>query len=216
MDIYAMEVNLKELLSKVGKFNSTEFEKNKNLYKELSQKQNPHTLFITCSDSRVVPNLITNSLPGDLFVIRNIANIVPSYEQSSEYLSTTSSIEYAVKVLKVKNIVICGHTNCGGCKALYYDNEKLKNIPITEKWLELAITTKERIENLKIEHNYNITERLVEQENIILQINHLLSYPYVKEKHHNNTLNIYGWYYDIENGNVYNYNKLEKVFEIIN
>lgn len=206
---------MEELFDGVKEFSSGEFKKNKILFKSLSKKQNPHTLFISCSDSRIVPNLITKSFPGDLFIIRNIANIVPPYRQSSEYLSTTSAIEYAIKVLSVKNVVICGHSNCGGCKALYYDNETLDTIPITKKWLELAIPAKERVEKLKSKFSYDTTDWLVEQENIVLQINHLLSYPYIKEKYHNNTLNIYGWYYDIENGIVYNYNKLEKVFERI-
>lgn len=206
---------MEELFNKVKEFNSTEFEKNKDLYKELSQKQNPHTLFITCSDSRVVPNFITKSFPGELFIIRNIANIVPPYRQSSEYLSTTSAIEYAIIVLNVKNVVIFGHSNCGGCKALYYDNETLDTIPITKKWLELAIPVKEKISKSKSEFNYDVSGWLVEQENIVLQIDNLLTYPYIEKKYHNNILNIYGWYYNIENGIVYDYNKLEKVFEKI-
>jgi len=98
----------------------------------LSDKQNPHTLFIGCSDSRVAPNLITNSMPGDLFIIRNIANIVPPFRQSSEYLSTTSAIEYAINILHVRSIVVCGHSNCGGCKAL--GAEKNDAILHTSRW----------------------------------------------------------------------------------
>lgn len=206
---------MKELFEGVREFSEKEFEKNKLLFQSLSKKQNPHTLFIGCSDSRVAPNLITTSLPGDLFIIRNIANIVPPYRVSSEFLATTSAIEYAVNVLEVENIVVCGHSNCGGCKALSLDNKSLHKIPHTNKWLELAKPAVENLEKTNGKFNLESMEWLLEQENIILQINHLLTYPYIKEKYKNKSLNIYGWYYDIEHGVVYNYNKSKRVFEII-
>lgn len=204
-----------QLFEGVKEFSEQEFEQNKLLFQKLSKKQSPHTLFISCSDSRVVPNLITKSFPGDLFIIRNIANIVPPYRKSSEYLATTSAIEYAVNVLDVKNIVVCGHSNCGGCKALHCESEELDNIPHTKKWLELAKPARDKVEKIKNQFHYDNVDWLVEQENIILQMNHLFSYPYIKEKYKNKSLEIYGWYYDIEKGIVYNYNKTEKVFERI-
>ncbi len=206
---------MKKLFEGAKEFSKNEFNKNKPLYKALSKKQNPHTLFIGCSDSRVVPNLITSSFPGELFIVRNIANIVPYYRQSSEYLSTTSAIEYAVNVLEVNNIIICGHSDCGGCKALYIEDEKLETIPHTRKWLELANPVKEKVEKIKDDLKNNTFNRFVEQENVILQIDNLLSYPYIKEKYQNKTIEIYGWYYDIEKGIIHNYNKLTKAFERI-
>ena len=206
---------MEELFEGVKEFSSQEFEQNKRLFQKLSKKQNPHTLFISCSDSRVVPNLITKSFPGDLFIIRNIANIVPPYRQSSEYLATTSAIEYAINVLKVKSIVVCGHSDCGGCRALYAENDLLNTIPHTKKWLELAKPAKEKVEKLKAQFNYDHTDWLVAQENIVLQINHLLSYPFIKKQYQNKSLKIYGWYYDIESGIVYNYDKSKKIFERI-
>ncbi len=206
---------MKELFDGVKEFSNDEFEKNKLLFQHLSNQQAPHTLFISCSDSRIIPSMITKSLPGDLFIIRNIANIVPFYRASSEYLATTSAIEYAVKVLNVKNIVICGHTDCGGCRALYADDEFLDTVPHTKKWLELAEPVKEKVEKLREKFNIDDIEWLVEQENIILQINHLLTYPYVKEKYKDKTLEIFGWYYDIGNGIVYNYNRSKRIFEKI-
>ncbi len=206
---------MKKLFEGAKKFSENEFNKNKTLYKELSNKQSPHTLFIGCSDSRVVPNLITSSFPGDLFIVRNIANIVPYYRVSSEFLSTTSAIEYAVNVLEVDNIIICGHSDCGGCKALYIEDGKLDTIPHTKKWLELARPVKEKVEEMKNDLDNHSFNRLVEQENVILQIKNLLSYPYIKQKYQYGTLGIYGWYYDIENGIIYNYDKEKGVFEKI-
>ncbi len=207
---------MKILFDGVKEFSKNDFEKNKGLFKQLSTSQKPHTLFIGCSDSRVVPDLITKSLPGDLFVIRNIANIIPYYRSSSEYLSTTSAIEYAILVLKVKNIIVCGHSNCGGCKALFLEKTELEKIPHTKKWLELAKNARIKAESMiKNIDNKDDIEWLVEQENIVEQMNHLLTYPLVEERYKKGLLNIYGWYYEIGTGIVYNYNFKDKIFKKI-
>lgn len=199
------------LFDGVKNFNQKDFEEHKNLFKDIGKKQEPHTLFIGCSDSRIVPNLITKSLPGELFVIRNIANIVPYYRKTEEYVSTTSAIEYAVKVLNVKNIVICGHSNCGGCNALLKDDTELEKIPHTKKWLELSLRVKKQVENLNIENEAE-REWKTEQLNIIEQMNHLITYPYIKEKYRSGDISILGWYYIIETGEVFNYSKEKREF----
>jgi carbonic anhydrase len=207
---------VKILFDGVREFSKNDFEKNKELFKRLSTSQQPHTLFIGCSDSRIVPDMITKSLPGDLFVVRNLANVVPNYRASSEYLSTTSAIEFAVLVLNVENIVVCGHSNCGGCKALFLDEKEFQKIPHTRKWLELAMNARVRAEAIvaKLGTPDDI-EWLVEQENILEQMNHLVTYPFVEERYKTGAVKIYGWYYDIGTGTVYNYNLHKKVFERI-
>lgn len=202
------------LFDGVKEFNSTDFIDHKDLFKKIGRMQDPHTLFIGCSDSRIVPNLITKTLPGELFVIRNIANIVPHYRETAEYVATTSAIEYAIKILKVTNIVICGHSNCGGCNALFMSDEELDHIPHTKKWLELAKKVKEKIDSENISDIYE-KEWKAEQLNIIEQMNHLLTYPYIIEKIKTNSINILGWYYIIETGEVFNYDKERCVFEKI-
>jgi len=207
---------MKILFDGVKEFSRSDFEKNKELFKRISESHNPHTLFIGCSDSRVVPDMITKSLPGDLFVIRNIANVVPYYRPSTDYLATTSAIEYAITVLNVENIVVCGHSNCGGCKALFLSDEEMDKIPHTRKWLELARDAKKKAEEIVSHIGVDSgMEWLVEQENIVEQMNHLLSYPCVEERYEKGALNIYGWYYEIGTGTIYNYNKIEKTFEKI-
>jgi len=196
------------LFKGIKEFKEKDFLEHKDLFKKLEKKQEPHTLFIGCSDSRLVPNLITNTLPGELFVIRNIANIVPLYRTSNDYLATTSAIEYAIKVLKISNIVVCGHSNCGGCSALYLDESSLNEIPHTKKWLELAKTVKIKVEDqIDIKSEWEKREWLTEQLNIVEQMNHLLSYPYIIDRLLKKELNILGWYYIIETGEIYNYEK---------
>ncbi len=202
---------MQSLFDGVKEFNAHDFSEHQELFEKIGRSQEPHTLFIGCSDSRVVPNLITKTLPGELFVIRNIANLVPEYRNSEEFLATTSAIEYSVKVLNVNTILICGHSNCGGCNALFMDKKTGDNIPHTRKWLELARNVKDKMTKLRIA-DPAVREWMTEQLNIVEQMNHLLSYPYILEKYNAGELNILGWYYIIETGEVFNYQKDEKIF----
>lgn len=199
------------LFDGVKTFNKEDYESYKELFKSIGRNQAPHTLFIGCSDSRIVPNLITKTLPGELFVVRNIANIVPYYRKTEEYVATTSAIEYAVQVLNVENIVICGHSNCGGCHALLTDDSELNKIPHTKKWLELASRVKQQISTIQTIDEFE-RELMTEQLNIIEQMNHLITYPYIKEKYRKKEIAIFGWYYIIETGEVFNYSKQKRQF----
>ncbi len=206
---------MNDLFDGVFKFKNEDYEKYKNLFTKLEDRQNPHTLFIGCSDSRVVPNLITKTLPGELFMIRNIANMVPPYRETQEYVSTTSAVEFAVEVLNVKNIVVCGHSNCGGCVALYKSKEELKNVPHVRKWLELANPVKEYVLKNIDAREYIKKEMMTEKFNVIHQMNNLFTYPFINEKYLNKEINIYGWYYMIGTGEVYNYDTENGSFNLI-
>jgi carbonic anhydrase len=199
----------------VIRFRQNDFEANRQHFENLGREQNPHTLFIGCSDSRVVPSLITQTMPGELFIIRNIANLVPMYRESGEYLATTSAIEYAVLVLNVRNIIVCGHSNCGGCASLYESPEKMALIPHTRHWLELAMPVKEKV--LKMVDNTDLAARewLTEQMNVAEQLMHLMTYPYIKERVNNSTMKLIGWHYMIHTGNIYEYHQETGEFEPI-
>jgi len=201
------------IIEGIVKFKTEDFEKNKEFFQGLKEGQKPHTFYIGCSDSRVVPNLITKTLPGELFVVRNIANIMPPFDKNDGTLKCTASIlEYAVKYLEVKNIVVCGHSNCGGLKALFYPKEKLDKLPSVKNWLKLIEDLKEKVKDIKDE---KLREWEIEQLNVVKQLENLLMYPFVKEKFEKGEINIYGWYYIIETGDVYNYNYETKEFELI-
>ncbi|WP_299548216.1 carbonic anhydrase [uncultured Helicobacter sp.] len=195
------------------KFKEENFLAYKELFENLKEGQNPHTLFVGCADSRVVPNLITNTLPGELFVVRNIANIVPPYREAQEYLATTSAIEYALEELKVENIIICGHSHCGGCAALYEEGH-FERMPNVKNWLRLIAPVKEKVLALKPK-NHAMRAYLTEQINIERQIMNLFTYPKVKEKYLARTLKIYGWHYIIESGEVYNYDFKRHEFNLL-
>ena len=207
---------MKKLIEGAVAFRQNDFETYEQLFSELGKEQKPHTLFIGCSDSRLVPSMITTTGPGELFIIRNIANIVPPYQQSGEYLAAVSAIEFAIQLLEVENIVVCGHSNCGGIAALYRPVEYFRKLPHTRKWLELALPVKEKVLKILPEGNVASREWLTEQMNIVEQIHHLLTYPYIIEKYEKGLLTISGWYYIIETGEIFIYNANKGFFELIN
>lgn len=208
---------MENLIKGTVEFRKTDFEEHKELFRQISEEQNPHTLFIGCSDSRVVPNFITKTLPGEIFVVRNVANIVPVYQATGSYLGTTAAIEFAVEALHVENIVICGHSNCGGCAALYKSEEELSHIPHTKKWLELAQPVREKVMKvLPDPGDLAAREWLTEQMNIVEQLKHLLTYPYIREKFCEGKIKLIGWHYIIETGEIFGYNREKGVFELVN
>ena len=196
-------------------FREEDFQSHRELFKELGRGQQPHTLFIGCSDSRVVPNLITQTHPGELFIIRNVANIVPPYRITEEYVATTSAVEYAVQELKVDSIVVCGHSNCGGCAAMNMSAEQLAHMPHVRKWLAVSKEVKGRVDRLMQGDSAEEREWLTEQVNILVQMRNLLTYPYIRNRYEEGKLNIYGWYYIIETSEIYNFNDEKEIFELI-
>lgn len=207
---------MKKLLEGIVKFRQGDFENHKELFMGLKEGQNPHTLFISCSDSRIDPNMITKTLPGELFIIRNIANIVPPYRKTAEYVATTSAIEYAVLHLGVENIIVCGHSNCGGCAACLKPIDSLDNLPHTKKWLELSYSIRDKVMNEVGEEYPEIREWMMEQGNVVEQLKHLLTYSYIKEKVCAGSLKLSGWHYIIETGEIFIYNKESQEFLLAN
>ncbi|HEX5624216.1 MAG TPA: carbonic anhydrase [Sulfuricurvum sp.] len=182
-------------------FQQTYFKKHEaQLLNLVKEGQNPRALFIGCSDSRVIPDLIVQTRPGDLFVVRNVGNFVAPYKPDEDFHSTAAAIEYAVNVLQVSEIIICGHSHCGAIAALYKSSCDTSMIH-TAKWLTLGEKAKEMAivalgENGLEEELLRATEHF----SIVTQIENLLTYPYVKKLVIEDKIFIHGWYYDIETG----------------
>jgi len=166
-------------------------------FQELSSGQSPHTLFITCADSRVMPELIFSAQPGELFVYRNIGNIVPPFSQQG---GVVAAIEYAVAVLGVKNIVICGHSDCGAMKAVL-NPSSLSAVPTVAKWLGHAETARHVAAEHAHEHPHGELACLTE-ENVVSQLDHLRTQPVVAARLATGSLRIHGWIYDIGHGEI--------------
>jgi len=198
-----LTMELKEFAKGNEVFQRAHFKKHEKEYLDLVEGgQNPKALFIGCADSRVIPDLIVQSNPGDLFVVRNVGNFVPPYKPDEDYHATATGIEYAVSVLDVTQIIICGHTHCGACKALFGDTSNPELVH-TNKWLDLGERAKSMaVLSLGAQADETALLRLTEKMSVITQIDNLLTYPYVKEKLDKEELFIHGWMYDIETGNI--------------
>lgn len=189
---------MKALIDGLLKFQSEAFPKRAELFKTLASAQSPATLFITCSDSRVVPELLTQQEPGELFVIRNAGNIVPSYGPEPGGVSAT--VEYAVAVLGVADIVICGHSDCGAMTAIARCT-CMDHLPAVANWLRHAESARV-INSARTHANDAARVGSMVRENVIAQLANLQTHPSVRLALEQGRLNLHGWVYDIETGSV--------------
>ncbi|MGF1590301.1 MAG: carbonic anhydrase [Pleurocapsa sp.] len=191
---------MKKLIRGLDKFRQTYVSSHHELFEQLSQGQKPRVLFITCSDSRVAPNLITDTDLGELFVIRNAGNIIPPYGAANG--GEGGTIEYAIQALGIEQVVVCGHSNCGAMKGLLKLNQLQKDMPLVYDWLKHAESTRRLVmENYPHYKGKDLMEILV-AENVLIQIENLKTYPIVRARIHQGRLKIYAWIYNIETGNV--------------
>jgi carbonic anhydrase len=197
-----------KVIKGIAKFKEKGFEERRELFKTLATGQSPEVLFITCSDSRIDPNLITHTEPGDLFIIRNAGNIVPPHVKEAG--GNTATIEYGVQVLGVQDIIICGHTDCGAMKGAM-NPDSVKTLPHVSEWLQHSAAASARCE---ARHGQLGTEHTLEmiQENVLLQMSHLQTHPSVAAKLAVNEIAVHGWVYDIENGEVTAYDDAQGKF----
>lgn len=182
------------------RFRSGTFPRLEERYRRLVEEgQSPSTLFIGCADSRVLPDVITDTGPGELFVVRNVGAFVPPFEPGGAYHATAAGIEYAVIHLGVTDIVVCGHSHCGAVRALY--DEPGTETPHITRWLELG--REARIDDPSSPADPGEeTLRRAEQRSIAIQVGRLMSYPFVKKRVEEGTLSLHGWHYIIEEGQV--------------
>lgn len=196
------------LIAGYKSFYNKYFEQDKSLYEKLyRQGQTPETLVIACSDSRVDPSIILNAKPGDLFIARNVANLVPPYEIGDDgHHGVSAILEFAVNVIKIKNIVILGHSGCAGINALINSEETMKNTDFVGKWMNLAMTAKERAVAKAENKDGNHLQHKCEKEGIIHSLDNLKTFPWIKSKLDDGSLKTYGWYFTINDGLLYQYN----------
>lgn len=200
---------MRKLITGLHHFQSHIFMSHKELFERLAGGQNPDALFITCSDSRINPNLITQTNPGDLFILRNAGNIIPPHGAANGGEGAT--IEYAVAVLGVKDIIVCGHSSCGAMKGLL-QKDSLRELPAVSAWLGHAEATrriaKENYPDLDEEPLLNVAI----QENVLVQIENLRTHPSVAARLSRGELSLHGWVYKIDSGEVFSYQSDEGQF----
>ena len=206
---------MERLYKGVLKFQESYFKKEKDFFRRLSKGQDPDVLFMTCSDSRVDPHLVTQSGLGDLFILRNIGNIIPPFNALRDKNSTAAAIEYAVMVLKVSDIIVCGHSNCGAMRALLGDEKEIEDMPHLRDWLRIAHPVKEHVVSVFGSESTDVIQCYTEKENVLEQIENIETYPFVEKAILEGRLFLHGWYFDIGTGRMSAYVPSENRFEEI-
>ena len=205
---------MEKLIEGVHKFHTDEFGNYRSLFRKLSQEgQNPHTLFITCSDSRVLAELITQSKPGDLFVVKNVGNIVPPASATGSTNSTAAAIEFAVDSLRVSDIVVCGHSQCGAMEALITGLPSDNSLPHLREWLALAAPVRQVLQT-EYHHLKSNAERTTAaaEENVLFALENLHTYPSVEKRLADGSLHLHAWFFKIDSAELFAYEPETKQF----
>ncbi|MCA8957922.1 MAG: carbonic anhydrase [Planctomycetes bacterium] len=203
---------MKNITKGVRRFQTEVFPHQKSAYESMARRQQrPMAVFVACSDSRVMPTEFTQTEPGDLFFVRNAGNIIPPHGAPAG--GEAATIEYAVRVLGIRQIIVCGHSQCGAMQAIVDTPEQLESLPSVRAWLHHADATRQIVN-----HKYpdlHGEERLVAaiEENVLVQINNLSTHPSIAMLLATGELKVFGWYFDIATGMVHHYNPETRMFE---
>ncbi|MEC4819848.1 MAG: carbonic anhydrase [Scytonema sp. PMC 1069.18] len=196
---------VKRIIKGLNEFQTNYFTVHQEMFRQLSQGQTPEILFITCSDSRIDPNLLTQTKPGELFIIRNLGNIIPTHGSTNS--SEGAGIEYAVSALDIKHIIVCGHSHCGSMKALLQLKSFSEDMPLVYDWLKHHAESTRRLlrDNYKDYYGEKLLKIAIE-ENVLTQIENLETYPVIRSKLHAGQISLHAWVYEIETGQIFAYN----------
>jgi carbonic anhydrase len=202
---------MQKLEAGVHHFQANYFARHRRLFEKLTEKgQQPETLFITCSDSRVVPTLITSAAPGELFIVRNVGNIVPAVEHGV-IGGVSAAIQYAIEVLEIGHVIVCGHTHCGAIDAILHP-ERVSHLPFVSRWLAESARIPQLIEERygHLTGEARITAAV--EENVLVQLENLRSFDFLAKRLDAGTLTMSGWVFNIANGLVFDYDPQSEQF----
>ncbi len=205
---------MKKLIQGIVDFRKNLTEESRALFAKLALGQKPDSLFIACSDSRVVPNLFASTNPGDLFVVRNIGNMIPPSTLASHDASASAALEFSIFSLNVSDIIVCGHSECGAMQALAYGLDT-KCCPHLASWLKFGKESAAKVRaGLVIDPTLSFHNQ-ISQVNVLQQIQHISSYPFVRERLEKKELRLHGWWFDIAQADVYCYESSLNQFVLI-
>lgn len=200
---------MQDILNGVRQFMGEAYPKQRDRFEALASTQTPRVLFITCSDSRIVPHLLTGTSPGDLFVVRNAGNLVPPH--AAEALGEQAAIAYAVNILHVKHAIVCGHSNCGALGALL-NPESVASCPSVSAWIKLAQSSLDRVETRRGNGAPNDEFMALVEANVLEQLDNLRDHPAIADALATDAIELHGWVYDIGHGTIAAYDDTTKIF----
>ncbi|MEX1200509.1 MAG: carbonic anhydrase [Methylophaga sp.] len=200
------------LIEGFERFKQRYFGDDQGLYDSMKTGQPAKTLMVACCDSRVDPAILTDCDPGDLFTVRNVANLVPPCENDQHHHGTSSAIEFAVKGLGVENIIVMGHANCGGIKGLW-ESDDLNDSQFIHRWVSIAQEAKEWVKTNHSEDSDAAQLKACEQRAVLVSLQNLLGFDFVRQRVDNGSLSLHGWYFDLTAGELLCYNPASGQFE---
>jgi carbonic anhydrase len=206
----------KKLTDGFKRFQQQYFGNDRRLYDSMISGQPAKTMMIACCDSRVDPAIVTDCDPGDLFVVRNVANLVPPSEHDGNHHGTSAALEFAVNGLEVENIIIMGHANCGGINALWTDDSNGANqSQFIHKWVSIAKPAKDWVMKNLSDSSSEDKIKACEQRAILESLSNLMAFDWIRERVEQDTLSLHGWYFDIPAGELLCFNPQIGAFEAV-
>jgi carbonic anhydrase len=197
--------DIEKFITGFKQFQRSYFGENQELFDKLKQRQQPRALIVSCCDSRVDPAILTNSEPGDLFVVRNVANLVPPYEDDVGHHGISAALEFGVCSLGVEHIIVLGHSQCGGIRALMEDSYGSGEGGFISRWMDIAAPAREKVRKELPHKSIELQSRACEQAAILQSLENLLSFPWIAQRVNNRTLSLHGWYFDMSQGELLGY-----------
>ncbi|UCF76806.1 MAG: carbonic anhydrase [Betaproteobacteria bacterium] len=208
--------DIEELVSGFRRFQRHYFDEHRELFEQLvRQGQAPRVMVIGCSDSRVDPAIILDCDPGDLFVVRNVANLVPPHETGGGYHGTSAALEFAVRGLRVRHVVVLGHAHCGGIRALMGELPLAGGAEFIGPWMSIADPARRAVARDHAAASFNDQARACELEAVRVSLENLASFPFVREAVARGRLAVHGWYFDIEQGALLRFDRGQSRFEAV-
>jgi len=205
----------KRLIEGFSRFRERHYARDDALFRELvEQGQTPRILVVACCDARVDPALVLDCAPGDLFVIRNVANLIPPAENQGHYHGTSAALEFGVRKLNVGHVIVLGHAHCGGIHALL-EGDMQKEAAFLSEWMGIAAAAREQVNREFSDADSAARHRACEQQAILVSLNNLMTFAWIRERVEQGTLALHGWYFDIERGELLGYNAAARQFEVL-
>lgn len=201
-----------KFISGFKRFQDNYFGRDRDLYERLKIGQFPRALVVACCDARIDPAVLTGSEPGEIFVVRNVANLVPPREYGGGYHGVSAALEFATCHLGVEHIIVLGHSQCSGIRALMRGSGDCKNGEYVAKWVQIAAPARDKVLRELPQQDFEVQARACEQAAILQSLENLLSFPWIAERVSTGDLTAHGWYFDLDHGELLSYDPTIKAF----